>query len=187
VLIAQGRTADAAQQVESARQTDPASSLVLSFKANIAALDGDAKSAMTWSNRAVAADSSNYVTRVFRAMLLVRQKQLGEARRLVQNDPQPYGPYTLYVLAATGDSATVRQRLAELQGSASGLAAPHTSRAYGLLGLGDTTRALDALQLATDRREMWPNISPAGLPAFDAVRQSSRFRALQHRVGVAAP
>jgi hypothetical protein len=97
-----------------------------------------------------------------------------------------YEPISLYVLAAAGDSATVRERVAELRGRASGFAAAHTARAYALLGLGDTALALNELQHATDRREIWPNISAAELPVFDAVRDNPHFRALFRRVGLAA-
>ena len=60
VLFGQGRFAAAHQQIDSARETDPASSLLMGFKASAYA-QGDTKSALTWSDRAMGIDSTNYV------------------------------------------------------------------------------------------------------------------------------
>ena len=185
VLLAQGRLADAHQQIDSAREVDPASGRVMSFKGHVLMLQGAVDSGMVWSNRASRIDTTNFLTRLHRAMLLLRLHRDAEARQLVQDAPL-FEPYSLYVLAATGDSAKVRQRLATLSESGNPFAAPGTAQAYALLGLGDTARALDALERAIDRREVWPNISPVALPVFDAVRDSPRFRAMLKRAGLAA-
>jgi serine/threonine-protein kinase len=186
VLFGQGRIAEAHQQIDTALFWEPASSLVLSFKSNAYFLQGDNKRAMTWSNRATQLDSANFVARIFRAMLLVRDGQPAKARQLVQ-DSSSVEPYSLYVLAVTGDSVKVRRRLAELTERGNRSAAPWTARAYALFGLGDTAGALDALKHATDNREIWPNISPDGLPVFDAVRDNPRYQALRKQVGFSAP
>jgi hypothetical protein len=62
---------------------------------------------------------------------------------------------------------------------------PETARAFGLFGLGDAARALDALERATDAREIWPAMFPTSSPMFDPVRGSERFRALLVRTGLA--
>jgi hypothetical protein len=56
--------------------------------------------------------------------------------------------------------------------------------AYASLGLGDTTRAFDALERATDAGEIWSNWFPLADPIYDGVRESPRFAALARRVGL---
>jgi TolB-like protein/Flp pilus assembly protein TadD len=184
VLISRSRLTEAAAQVEASRALDPASSLVLSFKSLVHLLAGNADSAMIWSDRAMRTDASNFVTRIFRAMLLVRRHQFTEARQLVQRLP-PFDPYTLFVLGASGDSATVRSRLELLDRTTH--PAVGTAQAYAYLGLGDTARGLAALERATVRREVWATFSPTALPVFDAVRDSPRFRAILGQAGLGVP
>jgi hypothetical protein len=53
-----------------------------------------------------------------------------------------------------------------------------------MLGLGDTARGLDALERATDAKEMWFwGLVPSG-PVLDGVRGSARLRAILARVGL---
>ena len=186
VLHRLNRYEDATRQIEAARDDDPASSLVMGFKAMAHFYRDELDSAVVWSDRAIQSDPANSLARIFRGMLLLRLNRPLEARRLVQGSG-PYEPYSLYVLAASGDTATIRQRLAELAGGKTGVPMIATAQAYAYLGLGDTAQALDAFERATDRREIWPNISPVELPAFDAVRESPRFWALLRRVGLTAP
>jgi hypothetical protein len=53
-----------------------------------------------------------------------------------------------------------------------------------LLGIGDSARALDALERALDAREMWPSNLSLLEPMYDPVRPSPRFAALLRRVGL---
>ena len=54
-----------------------------------------------------------------------------------------------------------------------------------MLGLGDTTQALEALERATAAREIWPAMFPTLSPMFEPVRGSDRFRRVLARVGLA--
>jgi hypothetical protein len=52
------------------------------------------------------------------------------------------------------------------------------------LSLGDTARALSALERATDAGEIWPTYYSLSEPFFDPVRRSARFATLVRRVGL---
>ena len=172
---------DAKVQIDAAFEDDPASSLVLGFKSLIDLERGEIDSASVWSDRAVTSNPDNMMVRIFRVLLMVKTKNFSEARKLASQTPA-LESYAMYAIAASGDTAEVRKRLAT--GSPAD-ARFETARAYALLGFGDTSRALDALERATDRHEVWPTISLPSLPVFDAVRDNPRFRALLKRVGVA--
>jgi hypothetical protein len=142
-------------------------------------------SALVESRRALQSNPSNLTTVCFSAMILSAVGRQDEARQLLAGFP-PFNPMGAYVLAAAGDTGTVRQRLASAAQNPPGRTwMPQTFRAFGMLGLGDTTQALDALERATDAREIWPALHPASGRMFDGIRESARFRALLSRVGLA--
>jgi hypothetical protein len=60
----------------------------------------------------------------------------------------------------------------------------HTERFTTYVGLGATAKALDALELATQKGEIWSNLQPVNGDMFDAVRSSPRFVALLRAVGL---
>jgi len=91
----------------------------------------------------------------------------------------------LYALAAAGDTSKVRERLRAIAGGATKTPTPQTARAFSMLGLGDTLQALDALERATDAREIWPAMFPTNSPMFDPVRGSPRFHTLLAHVRLA--
>jgi len=183
LLLLQNRQAEADEQIAAAREADPVNSTVLSFKGHSHLLRRQLDSALVWSDRAMQSNQSNTLARNFRAVLMVQLGKYDEARQLARSS-SAHEPYSMFVLAATGDSATVRNRLDTL--SKQNHAMLETARAYALLGFGDTTAALNALERATERREAWPTISYPALPVLDAVRDSPRFRALLRRVRLAA-
>ena len=60
----------------------------------------------------------------------------------------------------------------------------HTERFNTYVGLGDTARALDALEAATRNGEIWSDLTPVNEEMFDAVRASPRFAGLLRAVGL---
>ena len=52
------------------------------------------------------------------------------------------------------------------------------------LALGDTTRALDEMERATDAGDFWPTYITLSAREFDPIRRSARFAAIVRRVGL---
>jgi hypothetical protein len=77
-----------------------------------------------------------------------------------------------------------RQRLQELDATTPQPWLAETKRAYTYLGLGDTAKALSALERATDGKEIWPSFHGVSDPIYASIRRSARFQALLRRVGL---
>ena len=180
LLRVSNRYTDALEQLQAARSADPASALVLSHLAWTYFVDGLIDSARVEMRHAVETDPTNLPTRYFaeRVYLDPRIHRLAEARAIAEAYPDGYG------MAKTGDTLGVRHLLDSLD------ARPpqwgdETQRAMTYLGLGDTARALSALERASDAKELWLITSDLGDPGYDPIRASARFRRLLERVGVA--
>ena len=76
------------------------------------------------------------------------------------------------------------ERLRELDGGGPNVWHPETRRAQAMLGLGDTTAALDALERATDAGEFWWSLNSIRDPMYDSIRASARYQRLLRRVGL---
>lgn len=183
-LLAVSRVPEANEELRLAQADDPASAVVASLRADIWLNLDQVDSAARQSERARRIDSLNLTTAIFSAMTLIREGRLAEARRVASAAP-PYFPEVMWILAASGDSATARARIAVLAAENPPRWMGLTAIAYGSLGLGDTARALDALERATDAGEIWPSLEPTVSHMYDPIRGSLRFRALLSRVGLA--
>jgi eukaryotic-like serine/threonine-protein kinase len=182
-LLARGRSADAVRQLLTARRTEPASALISSWLAYAYFLNGQMDSALVESGRAFQNDSTNMTTLFYGASIRLEARDSAGARNLVTR-MSPVNPKTLYVLAATGDTAIALGRLRELERLRPSGWLTAMTRAYVMLGMRDTTRALAALEQATDANEFWPSYGSVFDPMFDPIRSSARFHALLRRVNL---
>ncbi|MEO8480555.1 MAG: hypothetical protein ABI542_13105, partial [Gemmatimonadota bacterium] len=173
MLLARSRIAEAKNQFRQALNDDPASALVLSWVSYTWLLEGQLDSALVESDRAMQSNAYNVSTVLYRGMLLVALGRREDARRLMATAPPYLGP-SLYVLAKTGDTAIVRERLAQMEKER---ITPwlESARFFGLLGAGDTAGALDAMERATANREAWPVFGSPADRMFDGVRTNPRF------------
>ena len=184
-MLHQGRAADALKQFLAARDAEPASALVSSWLAFTYSLQGQMDSARVESARALQNDSTNYTALQHGASIRVKAGDFPGARDLIKRLSSPYDRAGLWVLAVTGDTATALERLRELERKRPTPWMAATTRSYVMMGIGDTTEAMAALERATDANELWHvSGSPLLDLIFERVRSSARFHALLRRVNL---
>ena len=182
-LRLRGRLAESLRQDLLAREDDRASAVVASHLAFSWYLRGQKDSAMAESARAQQIDATNLTTVLLGSLMLVSEGHGEEARRLIRNVPA-YSGMALYVLGKLGERDSVLERLRILENTRPPPPRVHTARASAMLGLGDTAQALEALERASDAKELWFwGMVPTG-PNVAGVRGSARFNALLTRVGL---
>ena len=182
VLMARDKLVEGLREYQKARDVDPASSVVLGVLSKAWYLLGQMDSALVESDRAMERNPS-LTTKRYRALILAAHGRKQEARRIAEKLP-PGHPLVLYALAVAGDTAAARDGVRILSASSNKRWLEETAVAFGLLGLGDTTQALDAFERATDAKEPWTFVASASGRIFDGVRRSDRFRRLLTRIGL---
>ena len=183
-LLFRGRTREALAQFQAAREVDPASALVLSFVSYAYYRERQQDSARVISERALKSNPLNFTALIFRSLVLFADGHPDEARRLVAWMPLDATP-GIYIMAITAKPKDARVPIAALLKRRPLPWMVHTAQAYAMLGVGDTAQALSELELATQRKEIWPELIPQSDPMFDGIRKSGRFRKLLERVGLA--
>jgi len=182
-LMFRGRVGEALAQLQTARSEDPASALVLSWVAHAYHLNGQLDSAYAESRRALETDSANYSSVFTGGLIRLAVNRPSEARTLVDRSPRAF-LINEYVIAKTGDSATARQRLADVEAQSPRPWLTESRRAFAYIGLGDTAAALSALERATDLGEIWYVMSGLPDPMFKPLHHSPRYHALLRRIGL---
>jgi serine/threonine-protein kinase len=186
LLLTTGRFTDASREFERAQSLDPFSPVAAAWSSMIALLSGQQAAALATARRAVELDSSTgpalyALTRVFLAA-----GQTDSARAVADRLPQvlPWTGIKAYVHAKAGDRETARQIVRRIEAKGSLPWAGGFTIAWATLGLGDTARALAALERSTDVGEIWPSWFTLFDGVYDEVRASPRFAALARRVGL---
>ncbi len=182
-LLFKGRIADGLQQFLIARSTEPASALVRSWVAYSYYVQRQMDSAIVENRRAFQSDSSNLTTLAFGALILLEAHDVAGAKDYLRRMGR-YQHQAFYVLAATGDTAAARARLHEIELQHAGPWFIENSRAFMMLGAGDTARAVTALERSADLYDIWPTQESTNDPVFDQLRSNERFQRLLHRVGL---
>jgi tetratricopeptide (TPR) repeat protein len=187
ILSQVGRVAEALKQFLVARRVEPASALVSSHVSHIYYFLGQMDSALVESERALQSDSTVMTALTLGAQVRFKAGHIAEAHDLAIRSPSNGGAGGgFYVLAATGDTAAAMARLRKAESVRPRVWMVETARFSMMLGLGDTARALDALERATAAREIWPSTAPVPNPIFDVIRGSARFQAILREVGLSS-
>jgi len=181
-LLGKQRPAEALQQFEMARREDPASALVLSWVSAAFSSLGQRDSALVTSEQALQSNALNYTAALIAGQILL-ERGLRDSARAVVGRLSIMVPNKAYVMGATGDSAKAWAQIREMNARLPRSSASRSTEAFLWLGVGDTSRALTALEQATDAREMWPELDFIDGLIFAPVRDSPRFRRLMERVG----
>ena len=135
------------------------------------------------SRRAYELDSSLAVMHARLALAVLHDGRPEEARALARVSlPLPFSGSAAYVLGATGDRAGATALLRELEARPRDEWQLASALTYAYLGLGDTARALSALEDAARAGEA--PIIPLADPMFDPLRPSARFAAAVRRLGL---
>ena len=182
-LIRVGRVADAEEHMRRARLADPLSVPASTLLAYCLSLLGRFDESLAESRRAYDLDSSSAGARGFVPLAMLHAGHRVEARAIARVPVLP--PFNgvgvaAYVLGATGDRDGATAMVRELEARPEWSVA--TGLAYAYLGLGDTARALSALETAAASGER-PYLTFVD-PMFDPVRRSERFASVVRAVGL---
>jgi serine/threonine-protein kinase len=185
-LFYTGRFVEARAAFERARELDTYSAVASGWLGHLLHLSGRSTEGLAEIRRGLEIDSTNPPVLVFAAQALGDLGRPAEAAALLDRlwtTFPPWRPVAAGLLARLGEPARAR---ALLQGPDSllfaGLPLRHTATGLLFAGLGDTVRALDALERATDEGEIWPTYYSLSEPMLDELRSNPRFAALVRRV-----
>ena len=184
-LLRVGRVADAEEHMRRARIADPLSVPASALLAYCLSLLGRYDESLAESRRAYDLDSSSSGARGLVPLAMLHDGHPEDARasaRVAVLPPFNGVGVAAYVLAATGDRAGAAAAVRELEARPSGEWSVATGLSYAYLGLGDTARALAALETAARAGER-PYLTFVD-PIFDPVRESARFAAVVRRLGL---
>jgi serine/threonine-protein kinase len=181
-LLRVGRISEAEAPIRRARNADPLSGTASQMLAYVLSLMGKYDESLAESRRAYELDSSLAVMHSVLAAIVLADGRPDEARALARARlGLPFNGVAAYVLGATGDRAAAAEMVRELEARRGEW---HVARAlsYAYLGLGDTARALTALEASARAGEA--PIIPLADPMFDPVRRSARFAAAVRLYGL---
>lgn len=181
------RISEAHAELQLAKALDPYSALPSAWLGASFFLQNRRAEAFAELRRALEIDSLNgpalQVSTMTYALSGRAQEAAEIAPRLTKTE-LPFEGNLAYALALGGHRDAVREIVRKLEREKPRRWMSETSLAYAYLGLGDTARALSALERATDAREIWTSYMSLSLETFDSIRERARFAALIRRVGL---
>jgi serine/threonine-protein kinase len=185
LLLSTGRANEAAEQFHRAEEIDPFSPVIASWIAYTSLMSGKTSEALAAAKRGVELDSTTAPAIHVAALAYLVTGQKQAAIHMIDRLPDvlPWPGFKAYVHARAGDRATAERIAREIESRPTAWAA-QTALAWSYLGLDDTTRALDALERATDTHETWFVWYAIADPIYDPARKSPRFATLLRRVGL---
>jgi eukaryotic-like serine/threonine-protein kinase len=184
-LAVLGQEADAVSATRALVERDPLSPVTFAVVAMTQLSFGRRNEALGTAKRALELDAAGAMPRAMLASALLAAGERDSARALaaIAGRTPNTTPWIAWVLATTGDREGAAALVREVEGQRGRQASANVTIAFAALGVGDTTRALDALEQATKAREAVGFMAPFGLPAYDPIRGSARFAAVIRAFG----
>ncbi len=190
ILLTVGRLPEGVAALERARELDPLYSLVAAYLGHGYALEGRADSALSLAHRAFELDSTlagnqTLVTATFGELDRFAEAGAYAHRFLaVQTDERRMG-ILAGELGRSGATDEAQAVIARLERLPAGAPRRDAGLAYSYLGVGDTARALTAMEHAVDTDGyLLLSVIPIS-HVFDPVRASPRFAAVLARLNLA--
>jgi len=180
------RPREALAEAERARQLDPYSAVVSAWILSSLSLLGRHAEAIAESKRALEIDSTNRPAMQMSVLAYLAAGRPADALRIAQvvGIEPPFGSQYLYALGKAGQRDAALRLTDELEARRPRPWFSEVEIASGYLGVGDTARALDALERATAAHEIWPTFTCLCDYSYDSLRGSQRFAALLRRIGL---
>jgi TolB-like protein/Tfp pilus assembly protein PilF len=182
-----GRLDEALEEIETALELDPLSSIMHECRGFIFMLKHEYEEAMRCYREILEFDPSSYRPYAAMGRALSLQGKYSEALAMLEKARamEEEIPAILaamgQIFALSGDRDGARGVLARLEARARERHIPATCFAVVHIGLGETKRALDWLERGCAEQEM--SLSPLGVhPIYDPLRGEARFQALLKRV-----
>lgn len=186
LLLYTAQTDSGLAEFRRAKAIDPYSSLYSAWIALSLTLLRDHRGALAELTRALEIDSLNPVALQFATRIFLLNNMTDAARRAAARLPadMPWMGIAAQLYGRIGERARAMRMIRSMESLAPRPWFVETSIAYAALGIGDTARALTALERATDTREIWPSFWVLSDSQYDPVRASPRFAELERRVGL---
>jgi Tfp pilus assembly protein PilF len=183
-----GREMEARAEFQRARAADPYDAVASGWLGHLLSLTNRHAEAVAELDRALEIDSDSAPPVLFMAVQAnmvagdtARAKAIAE--RLWARVPQWRGP-TAFLLAELGDRARAAAVARQIEATPLPGYGSASTASIIYVALGDTARALDLLERATDAGEIWPTSYSLSERELDPLRRSARFAALVRRVGL---
>ncbi len=185
-LMQVGRFDDAITQLRIATRLDPLSATGFVWLAHIYALLGRADSATAIARRSHDIDPALVIGRVIGALDLAWAGHPAESRALLAGfaAAAPWMGQSALGLAAAGDTAGALRVRRDLERLPRDTWMIQTALTYANLSVGDTARALAAMEASREAREILPKWLSLYDRVFDPVRKSARFAAIARSFGL---
>lgn len=183
-LLFVGLLDSALAEFQRARAGDPLSSLYSAWTAYSLDQQGKTAQARQEVSRALELDSLNIVALMQAIRVFVSARDSTAASKLVERLPNtpPWIGDKAYFMARLGKREPARRIMRTFETRTPRVWFGDMTIALAALGLGDTAKALDALEQATKDEEIWAEYRPVWDPMFDPIRRSTRFDALLQRL-----
>ncbi len=185
-LLYFGRVQEGVEELERAKSLEPYQATISTWLGLALSRQPTIDRAVAEANRAWELDSLAAVVQNFTAVTAIVTGRPAEARRIAMSIPKTnFNAGTFAWVLGAADSLDAARKFiqsVDARGGTGWLDQLNVSMAS--LALGDTARALAAMEASLARQEPVAAFLPLWMPMYDPVRSTARFRALVRRVGV---